>query len=141
MPALRAAAKALENITKKDITELKTIQKFHPDVYMVLSAVCILMKKDPENKMNPETQKKQKDYTGPAKLMMVQPSFLSDLQTYNKEGLEADTIKKLQPLLSEVNFNETHLKGVNSVAANLASWVMAMDKFYNVNLVVKPKKE
>jgi hypothetical protein len=23
---------------------------------------------------------------------------------------------------------------------NLASWVIAMDKFYNVNLIVKPKK-
>ena len=29
---------------------------------------------------------------------------------------------------------------ISQIAANLASWVMAMDKFYNVNLVVKPKK-
>lgn len=29
---------------------------------------------------------------------------------------------------------------ISEVAANLAQWVMAMDKYYNVNLVVKPKK-
>jgi dynein heavy chain len=140
MPALKAAGKALENITKKDITELKTIQKFHDDVYMVLSAVCILMDVAPENKMDPATQKKKKDFTGPAKLMMIKPSFLNDLQTYDRENIAEDFIKKLQPVLSEPNFNEAHLKGVNAVAANLACWVIAMDKFYAVNLVVKPKK-
>lgn len=29
---------------------------------------------------------------------------------------------------------------ISTIAANLASWVMAMDKYYNVNLIIKPKK-
>lgn len=29
---------------------------------------------------------------------------------------------------------------VNKVAANMAAWVLAMDKFYHVNLIVVPKK-
>ena len=37
-------------------------------------------------------------------------------------------------------FNLEHLKGISSIAMNLASWVIAMDKFYNVNLIIKPKK-
>ena len=32
------------------------------------------------------------------------------------------------------------MKTISEITANLASWVMAMDKFYGVNLVVKPKK-
>lgn len=32
------------------------------------------------------------------------------------------------------------MKNVSAVAMNLAKWVHAMDKFYRVNLVVKPKK-
>jgi len=55
MPALRSAAKALENIGKNDITDLKTIKVFNDDVRMVLSAVCILMGVKPESKMNNET--------------------------------------------------------------------------------------
>lgn len=38
-------------------------------------------------------------------------------------------------------FEINHLNTISVVAANLGSWVIAMDKFYNVNLIVKPKKE
>ncbi len=37
-------------------------------------------------------------------------------------------------------FDLTHLKTISAIAMNLGSWVIAMDKFYNVNLIVKPKK-
>jgi len=30
--------------------------------------------------------------------------------------------------------------GINKVAANLAAWVIAMESFYKVNLIVKPKQ-
>lgn len=77
MPALRKAAKALEAITKGDITELKTIKKFNADVDMVLSAVCILMGKKPESKMDPATQKRVTSYEGEAKKMLGEMDFLS----------------------------------------------------------------
>jgi len=32
------------------------------------------------------------------------------------------------------------LKNVSAVAMNLAKWVFAMDKFFNVNKIVIPKK-
>ena len=32
------------------------------------------------------------------------------------------------------------MKTISAIAVNLGSWVIAMDKFYNVNLIVKPKK-
>jgi dynein heavy chain len=42
--------------------------------------------------------------------------------------------------LKNPKFELNHLKTISEIAANLASWVIAMDKFYNVNLIVKPKK-
>jgi hypothetical protein len=36
LPALEAAEKALDAITKKDVTEMKTVKQFHPDVERVL---------------------------------------------------------------------------------------------------------
>ena len=30
---------------------------------------------------------------------------------------------------------------INPVAANMAAWVIAMDSYYRVNLIVKPKQE
>lgn len=55
MPVLEAANKALNCITKNDITILKKLLSPPEDVKMVLSAVCVLMKLKPEGKMDPNT--------------------------------------------------------------------------------------
>lgn len=76
MPALRAAAKALENIKKSDITDLKSIKVFNDDVRMVLSAVCILMDVKPENKLDPATQQRKIIYDDNAKKKLGEMDFL-----------------------------------------------------------------
>jgi dynein heavy chain, axonemal len=43
IPMKQAAEQALKQIGKKDITEIKTVQKPHVDVVMVMSAVCVLL--------------------------------------------------------------------------------------------------
>ena len=55
LPALKAAEKALEAITPKDITMLKSLQKANADTLMVMTTVCILMRVAPAGVMNPET--------------------------------------------------------------------------------------
>jgi len=37
--------------------------------------------------MNPETQKKEKDYWKPSIQMMMDPGFLKSLINYDKEGI------------------------------------------------------
>jgi len=55
MPILEAATKALDCITRNDITYLKKLPQPHNDIRTVLSAVCILQGLPPEGKMNPNT--------------------------------------------------------------------------------------
>lgn len=38
-------------------------------------------------------------------------------------------------------FNPDKLKSVNLVASNFATWVLAMEGYYKVNLIVVPKRE
>jgi len=140
MPILKAAEKALECITANDVTNAKKMLKPPEDQRMVLAAVCVLFGHKPEAKMNQETQKKEFDYWPVAIKMMNSGTFLKDLQQYDKESIEEDRIKKLQEYVKNPKFNLEHLATISSIAMNLASWVMAMDKFYNVNLIVKPKK-
>lgn len=71
---------------------------------------------------------------------MNQDDFLKSLQGYDKENIEEDRIKKLQEFLKNPKFELNHLRTISMVAENLAKWVMAMDKYYSVNLIVKPKK-
>jgi hypothetical protein len=55
MPILNAASKALDCITKNDITDAKKMLKPPEDQRMVLSAVCVLMGLKAESKTDPET--------------------------------------------------------------------------------------
>lgn len=50
-------------------------------------------------------------------------------------------INKIKPYVENERFNKATLDSVNKVAANMAEWVTAMNKFYYVNLIVKPKQE
>lgn len=72
---------------------------------------------------------------------MNQESFLKELLNYKKDNIDEDTIKKLAEFLKNPKFENKHLMTISETVANLASWVIAMDKYYTVNLVVKPKKE
>jgi dynein heavy chain len=140
MPALRAAEEALKNIGQKDITMIKTVNIPTPPVRMVMSAVCLLMHVEPIKKMNPETQKRETDFWPPAQKMMASSDFLKSMVGYDKEAIDEKLIKALKPFVEQPNFTKEALMPVSSVAANIGSWVLAMFKFYHVNLIVIPKK-
>ena len=95
MPILEASERALNCISKNDISTLKKMLSPPEDAKMVLSAVCILMGKAPEGKMDPTTQKKVYDFWPVAVKMLNGEDFLKDLQGYNKDSIEEDRIKKL----------------------------------------------
>ena len=98
------------------------------------------MEKVIPKKMNPATQKKEEDWTSPTKEILADIKFLNKLQTFDKEGLSQKIIDLIKPFTEHEDMNIPKLKGINSVAASLCAWVLAMEKYYNVNLIVKPKK-
>jgi dynein heavy chain len=90
--------------------------------------------------MNPETQKKETDYWPSAQKMMNSGHFLQDLLQYDKEGIDEKKIKALKPFLEMPKFTKEALIPVSPTIANIGSWCIAMDKYYNVNLIVVPKR-
>ena len=140
MPALRAAEEALKAISQKDITMIKTVLNPTADTLMVMSAVLILLRIEPLKKMNPETQKKESFYWPPTQKCMNSGHFLQDLLEYNKDAIDITIINKLKPFTEQPKFNKEDLMSVSPVVANIASWVLAMFKYYHVNLIVVPKK-
>lgn len=65
IPMKLEAEEALKQISKKDITEIKTVVKPHDAVIMVMSGVSILLEIPPEKVMDPATQKRVTDYWKP----------------------------------------------------------------------------
>ena len=90
--------------------------------------------------MNKETGKREEMWQPAAKAKVGEMGFLASLLNYPKDDITEDMIKKLKPIIDEEDFTVVRLKAVNTVAGNLCAWVVAMEKYYTVNLIVIPKK-
>ena len=141
LPALAKATKALDAISAGDVAEMKGNRSPLPAVVLVMTTVAILFEIPPESKMDPTTQKKVQNYWPPVQKFMGQMGFLDQIKGYNKDSLNEAKINKLQPYITQEMFNPEKLQTVNKVAANFAVWVLAMDGYYRVNLIVIPKRE
>jgi dynein heavy chain len=140
MPVLESAQKALNCITPQDISYIRKLGQPPDDVRMVLEAVCVLQGRKPKRSLDPNTQKVVYDYWATSKQMMNEGGFLKSLLDYKKEDIEQATIDGLQKYMENPKFTYDHLTTVSEIAANLCKWVIAMNDFYNVNLIVKPKQ-
>ena len=95
IPLKLQAEEALKSISKNDITEIRTVLKPPPDVVMFMSAVCVLLNREPEKKMDNATGKKVVDYWGPTQKLMNGGEFLSLLLNYPSEDVNEKHIKGL----------------------------------------------
>lgn len=107
---------------------------------MVLEAVCVLQNKKPKRTLDTNTQKVTYDYWDTSKKMMNEGGFLKSLLEYKKEEIQPTTIEQLKKYIDNPKFTKEALMSVSEIAANMACWVIAMNKFYHVNLIVKPKQ-
>lgn len=84
-PKLVAAEKALQVLDENDITNLKSMQKPPDTVRMVMEAVCVLKKVQPEIKSDPKNPKEKiVNYWDNAKKMLSEKDFLKSLIEYDK---------------------------------------------------------
>lgn len=108
---------------------------------MVLAAVCVLQGKDPDRKLDMNTGKATYDFWRPSVLMMTKGDFLKSLIQFDRENIDPKRIEGLKKYLNDKHFKPSYLNGVSEVAASLAEWVIAIDRYYHVTLEVRPKQE
>ena len=90
--------------------------------------------------MDPNTNKYTFDFWPVAIKMMSDINFLKNILEFDRDTIDEKKVQKLKKFLDDPKFEVGHLKGISEVAMNLASWVIAMDKFYHVNKIVIPKQ-
>lgn len=141
MPVVEEAKKALGAIGKNDVTFIKQMRNPSADIKMVLSAVCILFGLAPKREINPETQKRENNFWPTTMTMISDGAFLSKLLNYDYENIPTEIIEKLVPVITQERFKPVELKtNVSATVGNLALWCVAMEKYYRVDLDVRPKK-
>ena len=128
IPALEAAKAALENLSKSDITELKSFAKPHPLVEAVTAAVCCLK------------GVKDTSWKG-AKAMMASTSFLNELIEFDKDNIKEKEIKPVKTALKNPQLQVENMLSISAAAAGLLVWVVAVNGYYDVAKMVNPKRQ
>jgi dynein heavy chain len=126
MPALNNAVKALDSLSKSDITEVKSFAKPPAAVMTVMEAVCILLGHKPT--------------WDDAKKVLGDTTFMDQLKTYDKDNIPAAYLKKIAKYVSDPAMAVDVVKKVSKAATSLCMWVHAMDVYSRVAKDVAPKK-
>ena len=141
IPALEAAEKALKNLDKSDITEMKAMKKPSMAIKMTMAAICIMLGTKPDKKMK-EGDPRIDPYWIPAtKEILNDPRFLVRLQTYDRDNMKPDVVAEAKTFTDDPEFDpDVVAKKGSQAAAGLAKWVHAMVKYDRVARLVAPKK-
>nr|AML30857.1 axonemal inner arm dynein heavy chain 1 [Marsilea vestita] len=142
LPMLMAALKALDTLTKQDISELKGMKSPPGPVKLVIEAVCIMKNIKPTRMKDPSgTGKMIDDYWESSKKMLADAEFLKSLRDFDKDNIPAATIQKIKPYLANPEMDPNKILTVSKAAYGLCSWIIAMEAYDRVAKVVAPKKE
>ena len=140
MPILQKAIKALNTLSKNDITEVKSMKTPPAGVLITMEAVCLMMSVKPARSRD-DKGKVQYDYWEPAKKDLLGDSkFLKRLIDYDKDNIPAKIMDKVKPFVDKPEFAPDVVKKASVAAYGLCCWVRAMVSYDRVAKVVKPKK-
>ncbi|XP_060528447.1 dynein axonemal heavy chain 2 isoform X3 [Cylas formicarius] len=126
MPALEEAIKALDALSKKDISELKSYTTPPQRVKLVMEAVNILKGVEPT-------------WTE-AKRLLGEINFLRDLKEFDRDHISDKTLRKITAYTLNEEFVPEKVGVVSFAAKSLCLWVIAIEKYARVWKVVAPKK-
>ena len=142
LPALKRATKALQNLKKADIQEMKVLKKPPPAVKTTLKAVCIMMQVAPERIKNPDGPGKIQSYWKPGqKELLNDPNLVKRLLKYDKDEIPEEVLDGIRPMLEDPDFAPTVVKKSSTAAGGLCEWTHAIVIYYDTAKVVGPKKE
>jgi len=141
IPALNKAEKALNSITKGQITEIKALGKPPENVKITLSAVMVMLGEKPVKVAGDQPGKKVNDYWPTAQKAMNDGGFLARLVSYDKDNIDPDLITKVRNEFTCLpNFTPETVKKSSAAAEGMCVWVHAMDVYERIEKEVKPKK-
>eukprot|EP00928_Gymnodinium_smaydae_P023763 TRINITY_DN1947_c0_g1_i2.p1 TRINITY_DN1947_c0_g1~~TRINITY_DN1947_c0_g1_i2.p1 ORF type:complete len:4562 (+),score=1174.36 TRINITY_DN1947_c0_g1_i2:66-13751(+) len=131
MPAMEAAAEAVNCLDKNSIGELKGFGKPPVECIDVCAACAFLLK----------NEKKKIDWKAAQKMMSNPNAFIDEVKSFDAREIPEPTLKATDELLDLPFFNYDVMKGKSIAAANLANWVINCVKFHKIYVKVAPLME
>jgi dynein heavy chain, axonemal len=129
MPAVEAAAAALENLDKADLQELKA---FANPAQAIMNVCYMLIH------LNPTNDKNLQENWIDAKKVLGNPNLLTLLKTYPKDKITEKQIKKVKVFFKDPSVNVESMANISKAGKGLLVWVTAICKYYDVARNVEP---
>ncbi|XP_023213444.1 dynein heavy chain 5, axonemal-like [Centruroides sculpturatus] len=139
-PALREAEAALDTVRPTHIASVRKLS--HPPhlVMRIMDCVLILF----HRRLLPVTIDTEHHCVVPSweesLKFMSSTSFLQNLQNFDKDSIDDETIELLAPYFQKKDYNMNTARRVCGDVAGLLSWTKAMAFFYGINKEVIPLK-
>ncbi|CAK4656794.1 hypothetical protein LEN26_006663 [Aphanomyces euteiches] len=130
LPAVEAAAQALQDLSKSDLTEIKSFAS--PPALVMSVCMCVLI-------LRPTGQDLDMDWKG-AKVMLGNPNLLTLLKEYEKDKITPKMVSKIKTFFKNPDLNVDTMKSISKAGAGLLVWVVAIVKYYDVARNVEPLK-
>jgi dynein heavy chain len=116
MPIKHAAEKAVAELNKNDIVELRGIKVPSEGVKIVNKSLCIMFNVNPEKAKTANVKEVVWDYWEPAKKKMLNPELLGKCKNYEKDSVPIEIIEKLKPLVEDPNYDDKVLEKASKAA-------------------------
>lgn len=127
-PAMEAAAKAVDCLDKKALTELKSLTKPPAGVDEVTKA-CLMMI---------EGEFKNFKWDRAKKMMANIDQFQSALKEFDAQNMDEGLVARLQPIVELPIFTYDQMVKKSFAAANLCNWVTNIYRYNRIYVKVKP---
>eukprot|EP00930_Biecheleria_cincta_P046148 TRINITY_DN3182_c0_g1_i7.p1 TRINITY_DN3182_c0_g1~~TRINITY_DN3182_c0_g1_i7.p1 ORF type:complete len:1861 (-),score=425.96 TRINITY_DN3182_c0_g1_i7:240-5396(-) len=128
MPAMEAAAEAVNCLDKMSIGELKGFGKPPPECVDVCACAAFLLK----------NEKKRMEWKAAQKMMANPAAFIDEVKAFNANEIPENTLKECDALIALPFFNYDTMKSKSTAAANLANWAINCVKYHKIYVKVAP---
>ena len=120
LAALAEAQRALDELTKQDVTELRSYSKPPASVVRVTRAVMLLLTGH------------ALDWAAAKRIMANSERFLLMLVSLDKDSLPPSRLRALRPFIANPTFRPEFLEPTSAVAARFCSWVRGIHQYATV---------
>lgn len=138
MPIYNAAIRAVQQLKKDDITELRGFKTVAPAVILVAKTLCIMFSVKPV--IAGQGKNKTEDWWAAAKEKVLKPDLLARCTNFDRDNIDPKIIEILTPVVNADEYAYDNVKKSSSAAAGLGKWVKAMIQYDEAMKIVRPKQ-
>ena len=146
LPLLRNAVKALESLSKDDITTIKSFNQPPKALDIVMQGLCYVLGEDSNVKWKPKepgSMEKVQNFWEHSKKFLLNDKLIKRIKDFKDDSIlkiAPKNVVKLKDLIKEKDFDQDEIVNASRPAGNIAIWIRACVSTYDALLVVEPKR-